>query len=177
METLPPYSERNIVVQTSLSPENMDKNYMTHLYRNIEKDFQHKCHAEHGLILKILRIDKIVSHYITDMIPNASFIVNVCIQTYQPVIGNVLNIPVDKILHHGLFCNVFSKIRIFIPFSYIPQYVYTKDFTSSYLELVDKKSPLIPKIIRKNDVISVLLKEVRYEKDGYSCLAEIFTKP
>lgn len=171
------YSETKIIsIQTSLSPENMNKNYMSHLYRNIDKDYAHKCHLEHGLILNILRIDKIVSHYITDMIPNASFILNVCIQTYQPKIGHVLNISVDKILHHGLFCNIFSKIRIFIPFSYIPQYVYTKDFTSSYLELVDKKSSVIPKTIRKDDIIPVILKEVRYEKDSYNCLAEIVSK-
>jgi len=152
----------------------MNHQYKKLLFEKIEKDLYQYSSDEHGIVLKVIQIDNIVNSMIMDMIPNAVFIANVLVKTYIPRRGHILLTRIDKVVCHGLYSNPYHRLKIFVPIIYNPEYRYVKNFASSFLESVN---PLVsPKTIHKNDHIELLIKEIRFEKDGYNCLAKIISK-
>jgi DNA-directed RNA polymerase subunit E'/Rpb7 len=161
-----------ICIRTWLEPSQLDHSFSDHLLKKIKKEWEGKCDRRYGMIVEIVKIGRVVRQCVMEIIPNVIFMVEAIIRTYSPKVGDVMQVSVDKILSHGLFAHPFPKIRVFIPLMYHPQYRYSKDFTSGFLDLIQKSSEL-PNRIKITDSINILLKEIRFEKDGYSCLAQI----
>ena len=156
-----------ITIRFCLAPEHFDAKYKTHLLRSIRERYENKSFKEFGYILEIIGIHKIMNEEIMSMVPNVFFMVMVDAKLYRPQLGDQLEVKIDKIFHHGIFI-MEDKVRILIPIALCARHEVQKDFTSFYL--VDTKTQ---KSFRKDDSLTVELVEVRFEKDGFSCIASI----
>lgn len=156
-----------ITLRFCLAPEFFDANYKTHLLRSIRERYENKSFKEFGYILEILGIHQILNEEIMSMVPNVFFMVEVDARLYRPQVGDHLEVRVEKIFHHGVFI-MEDKVRILIPIALCALYEVQKDFSSFYL--LHTKTQ---KTFRKGDALTVELVEVRFEKDGFSCIASI----
>jgi len=157
-----------ITLRFCLAPEHFDAQYKTHLLRSIKERYENKSFKEFGYILEIQGIRAILNEEIMSMVPNVFFMVRVDALLYRPKVGDHIEVKIDKIFHHGVFI-MEDKVRILIPIALCPRHEVQKDFSSFYI--LDTQTQ---KTFRKDDTLTVELVEVRFEKDGFSCIASIF---
>ena len=157
----------SILIRYCLAPEYLDGKYKSHLLRFIREKYENTSHREFGHILDIIDIVEITNENIMSMVPSVFFMVKVMAKLYKPKVGDDLQVPIDKIFHHGVFI-VQDKVRILVPIMMCEEYIVQKDFSSFYLQ-----HKTTNKIFRKDDVVAIRLIEVRFEKDGFSCIAVV----
>ena len=160
---------QSIVLRFCLAPEYFDAKYKDHLLRAIREKYENKSFKEFGFILEIPRILQILNEEVMSMVPNVFFMVKVEALLYMPNVRDQLEVKIDKIFPHGVFI-MEDKVRILIPLALCPLYKVEKDFSSFYLLNTETH-----KVYRRDDVIKVELVELRFEKDGFSCIASINT--
>jgi len=166
--------ENKMSIRTWLEPSELDCHYWDRLLKKIRKEWEGECDERYGMIVRVVKIDRIVRQCVMEIIPGVTFMLDVIIKTYLPQNGDTMQVRVDKILSHGVFAHPFPKIRVFVPIVYHPQYKYLKDFTNGCLErITDDRDTVLPKRIHVHDPLTISLKEIRFEKDAYSCLASI----
>uniref|UniRef100_A0A6C0IEC2 RNA polymerase Rpb7-like N-terminal domain-containing protein n=1 Tax=viral metagenome TaxID=1070528 RepID=A0A6C0IEC2_9ZZZZ len=158
---------QKINLRFCLAPEYFDADYKDHLLNSIREKYENKSFKEYGYILEIQEIERILNEEIMSMVPNVFFMVQVRALLYLPRVGDRLEVQIDKIFHHGIFI-MENKIRILIPIALSTEYEVQKDFSSFYL-----LNTQTHKTYRKDDRLHVELVEVRFEKDGFSCIASI----
>ena len=158
---------RDITLRFCLAPEHFDAHYRDHLLQAIREKYENKSFKEYGYILEIQAIERILNEEIMSMVPNVFFMVHVRALLYLPRVKDRLEVQIDKIFHHGVFI-MEDKIRILIPIALSTEYEVQKDFSSFYL-----LNTTTQKTFRKDDHLQVELVEVRFEKDGFSCIASV----
>lgn len=158
---------KTIVIRHCLKPEFMDYQYKQHLIEFIRQQYEKKSFKDYGYIMEILGIVRILRQEIMSIIPNNYFVLEVRVRSFYPKIGQSFFMKIDRIFPHGIFF-MEDMIRILVPLSLNEQIVIQKDFSSWYVQ--DKKSG---KIYRKNDLFFLELMDVRFEKDGFSCIGKL----
>ena len=162
------YSKRLVVpLYISLKPEFLNNDYKDNIYTSIKEKYEKKCLGKYGFIHKVIKIQRIRSDEIGSIIPTLNLIVSTVLICFLPKINMEFEINVSIILVHGIFCYM-DKIRILIPILNLEDWEVQKDFTSQ--KLINR---LTDKILKKDDRIMIKLQEVRFEKDGYSCIAKL----
>lgn len=133
----------------------------------MREKYERKSLKEHGHVFKILGIEEILKEEIMSIVPNVFFKLRVAVLLYNPQIGDVLDMTIDKVFHHGIFM-IEDTIRVMVPTSFCREFTVQKDFTSFYLapKTEGKKN------LRRGDPLRVRLLEIRFEKDGFSCIGE-----
>jgi len=97
------------------------------------------------------------------------FLVEVEIFCYLPKIGDRLDILVEFVFNHGIF-GAFEKIKVLVPIQSCQNWEFLQEFTE--LILFEKDNP--HNKIRKGDIITIEIQNIRFEKENYSCLGKIF---
>lgn len=162
------YSKRIVVpLYISLDPGMLNQHYKENILSSLKKKYEKKCLSKHGFIHEIQRIVKIQSDEIGSIFPTSNLIAATDLTCFLPIINMEFEISISIILVHGIFCYM-DKIRILIPMANLKDWELQKDFTSQ--KLINKKDS---RILKKDDVIMIRLEEVRFEKDGYSCIAKL----
>lgn len=159
------YQERMKRVRICLEPKELDKDYKTHLYQKIYKKWNHTCTNEVGMLMKIQEDFCIIAHEIMTMTPNVFFLIDIRLITYLPKPNHIINAKIEKTFSYGIFASYLENIRIIVPIEYHPDLKFMKDFTNQYI--YDTKNKIM---IKQKDFIRISLKEVRFEKDGFSCI-------
>jgi len=162
------FSQEEIETRVSLEPDKLDKNYKEKLTEIVRKNFENTCLKNKGYIRKVVGIKEIVNEEIMKMIPNVYFSVIALVQCYIPKIGDFLDIHVDFVFNHGIFGG-FEKIKVLIPIQSCEEWTLQQDFSALYL--VHKTDS--QKNIKKGQILRVEIKNIRFEKDNFSCLAKI----
>lgn len=157
----------SIPLEVSLAPEHLDANYRENIRTALVERYEGKCIAELGYIIKIVHAGKILSDTIGSMTPNALLSIHVVLMAFLPQPGMQLTVTIDIIFSHGIFAYR-DKIRILIPVASLKEWNIHKDFTAH--KLIHKTTGAM---LRKGDTITIGLQEVRFEKDGYSCIGEL----
>lgn len=161
-----------IPVEISLVPEQMDHYYQDHIMKVIREKYQNKCLIDYGYILSIDKIHKILSDDIGTIIPSAHVLVEIQCMVFLPKIGMMFHVDIDIIFAHGIFIHR-DKIRILIPMVNLEDsWSIQKDFTTN--RLVHKSDG---RVLKKGNHILIRLVDVRFEKDGYSCIGELQVTP
>jgi DNA-directed RNA polymerase subunit E'/Rpb7 len=158
---------KNIIVRFCLKPEYLDSHYKEHLFRFIQKQYEKKCFQDHGYIYKVIGLSKILKEEIMSIVPNNYFILEVSVCFFYPKIGQQFSIKIDRIFAHGIFFWE-DMIRILVPLSMCSSCVIDKDFSSYYVQHTTTQQ-----IFRKNDTVKIELVDVRFEKDGFSCIGKL----
>jgi hypothetical protein len=91
------------------------------------------------------------------------FFVEVIAKCILPKIGDCMEVGIDMIFNHGVFCH-HQMLRMMMPSSKCSIPIRQEFSTNSLYD------PSSKRIIRKGDVITVKVEDVRFENDLYSCI-------
>lgn len=158
---------KRIQASVLLLPDQMSIDWRKHLTEGVEKSLLGKCSFEHGYIIDIHRVAKILDHQIARLDGNVRFQVEIDATVLRPNVGDIVEATVEMIFPHGIFC-CYRKLRMMLPLSKCPGFSLRQDF--SQISLVN---PSTQTTIRKGDTIPILVEDVRFENDLYSCIVSL----
>jgi len=150
-----------------LQPKDLDQNYKQHILNVVKEKNEGSCISEIGYVIKVVRLRKIISDYISSIIPVANFLVEMELFVFYPSVGMKLEVNIDIIFSHGIFINK-DKIRILVPINTMEGWEMVKDFSSQRMVHASTQ-----KVLKKGDLIFIELMECRFEKDGFSCIGKL----
>lgn len=157
---------RKITLKVEILPEHADADWRSHLFHTACLKTQGKCSREHGYILRIHRITKLHDQFISRTNGTIIFLVEVLADCILPRVGDRLDAVVDMIFPHGVFCH-YDVLRMMMPLSKHNLQV-RNDFSTNVLH-----NPRTHATIRKGDTLPVIVDDVRFENDLYSCIVKM----
>lgn len=163
------YEEKLITTTIFLQPHHMGSSWRAHLEKAINDDMIGKCTVDHGYIIKVLNIHKILDQSITRVDGNIRFQLQLLAQILLPKIGEEFEATIELIFPHGVFC-VHKMLRMIIPITRCHPFVIRQDFSNLHLH-----DPSSGRILRKDDPIRVVISDIRFENNFYSCIADLKT--
>ena len=152
---------RRICLESKYLDSNIHQHLLNKLKTIIKED---DCSLEHGYILSIICIVKIVNFEVSSA--NSD---NVCILKFKadvlkPKIGDILEGNVNMICDKGIFLIIKNKFRVFIPVEYLKGYIYSND-NKTYTN--DKKH------IKNEDILKVEIIGVKYSNKKFNCYGQL----
>lgn len=160
------FSDKLFDFQIILSPEDLNYNYKEILLKKLKEEYEGKAVENYGFIEKVKKIVKIEEEKIMDPIPNGFFIVKTCVASYIPSQNDIITMQIGKIIPYGIFLQK-PFFRVLIPISNFDENVRI-DIQEAALVVKETQ------IYKQNMEISIQLQEIRFEKDGYNCLAKVY---
>ena len=156
-----------IRVSSIISPDMMGSDWKEKVFEKITTEWTGKCTKEHGYILNISKIEKVVDQTIMRIGGKIRFTLDVWAEILKPEFGKQMEVEIDMITPHGLFCR-FKMLRMLLPIGNCNGYILRQDFSSNCLV-----HPSTQQTIRKGGKIKVVVENVRYENDLYSCIVSL----
>lgn len=160
-------SKRRINLKVEVPPAQVDKNWRTSLFLQVCQKFQGRCTREDGYILRIQKIEHIYDQTIKRTNGVVLFFVRVLAECILPKRGDTVGAVVDMIFPHGVFCH-HHMLRMMMPITKCKDFHLRQEFSTKSLY-----NPHTHTTIRKGDTISVVIEDVRFENDFYSCIVSI----
>jgi DNA-directed RNA polymerase subunit E'/Rpb7 len=148
----------NITKRVYLNPNCLDTNILTHLLNRIIEITKDDCTKEHGHILSVNRIIKILNN------EDTIFTVLFEAETLLPIEGSTFSGKVCMVYKDGIFLQILSKQKMLIPSKSITNYSY-KEETNSYVNN--------NKTIKEGDEINVIVTASQYTKKNFSCIGKL----
>lgn len=154
--------KRKINQKISIDPKFLDSEIKNHLFNKLQKTMIGKCSLEYGYILKINKIISIEDNLIAPA--NSLVIFNVIYEAdiLKPEVGQELVGTVCMIFKHGIFVDIYEKMKILIPSSSMESYIF-------------KNSCFVSDNTKISVGINVKIKIVmiKYEKKNFSCIGKL----
>ena len=138
-----------------LEPQFLDENIMSHLFSKIVQITAKECTKDHGHILSVNRLVKVVNN------EDTIFTVQFEAETLKPTVGDKLSGNVCMLYKDGIFVQVSEKQKMLIPSLSIKGYVY--DETTHTYSNGKKK-------IKEGDKIHAIVTASQYSKQNFSCI-------
>lgn len=148
-----------------LTPEELTKDFKCILLKKVKEEYEGKAIENYGLIKSVERIVKIEEERILDPIPNVLFHIKVAVISYIPIKDDIINMKIEKIISYGIFLQM-QSFRVLIPLSNLDENVRI-DIGKSAVIVKEKQE------FKKDMDLQIKLQEIRYEKNGYNCLAKV----
>lgn len=162
MKTIP----RNVRLEVILSPSDLQYNVNNILMKKIKSKMLDNAFEQYGIVKKIDNIDRIFHQQITENSMAILTVVDVTLYSYLPKVGDVISYPIKKIFNYGIYF-VDAELRILIPLSTLPENFHLQKQDQDYYLSNESKT------IRSNDVVELEIVDVRFEKNGFSCIAKL----
>lgn len=150
-----------------LSPSEIDGNWRVRLLEKVRSMLSGKCMHEHGYILRVYKIIRILDQHITRIDGNIRFFLTILVSSMKPSVGDEIDATVEMIFPHGIFC-FYKMMRMMVPISKCHGFAIRHDFSMTCLH-----NPSLNITIRKNNIIRVRIDDVRFENDFYSCIVSL----
>ena len=150
-----------IDLSVELPPQYMVKQIKKFVLSFAKEKYEGTCSREHGYIVSIVKYMKTISTYLNDNTNNIMFISSFKVLCLKPEVRNKLSCVVDMLFRHGIFAQI-NNLKILVPASTLEDFTFNKDVFSK------KKIN-----IRKGDTINIIITEIKYEKQNYSCIGKL----
>lgn len=148
-----------------LFPDEINKDYEITLLKKVKEKYEQYAFEEFGIIYKVNKINKILKNSISEVGTFILFLLEIEIERYLPRQNDELELKINKICCYGIFF-LENRMRILIPKSCINKYELEKKENDYILKLENQE-------ILQNDTINLKLTEIRFEKEGFSCLGTL----
>ena len=148
-----------------LTPEELTKDFKSILLQKVKEEYEGKAIENYGLIKSVEKIIKIEEERILDPVPNVLFHIKVGVISYIPIKDDIIDMKIEKIIPYGIFLQM-ESFRVLIPISNLDQNVRI-DVGKSAIIIKEKEE------YKKDMNLQIQLQEIRYEKNGYNCLAKV----
>ena len=162
------YEDTVIETEVYLEPSRINGRYKAYLLDKIRQQYENTANEKFGIIQKVNSIKDLEQQCILDNSTFVTFLVKCAVLCYMPKKGDVLNIPITKITPYGIFISE-HQIRILIPQAYLPEY-YSIQREGTTFQLLNQQNDTT---FCEGDQICVVIEKIKYEKNGFSCLALI----
>ena len=161
--------EKHRVIRTSiqLPPEQMSMEWKKNLTEAVEKSLVGKCIKEYGYVMRIDKFMKIVDQQITRLDGNIRFHLDIQVTSILPVIGEKIEAVIEMIFPHGVFCS-HHAMRMMLPINRCAEYTLRHEFST-----ISLYRPSDGHVLRKTDCIPVVIEDIRFENDLYSCIVSM----
>ena len=142
-----------------ISPKYMIKNIDPYIKKELNNKYKDNCYKNIGYIIDIIDY-KIEDNYINDISNNLVFVTICKTLLLKPKIGKIIDCNITMIFNHGIFCEK-SNLKLLIPISNLSSYHFDNK----------KKNFSKPGIIlKKDDMIQVIITNIRYSKHNFNCI-------
>lgn len=138
---------------------------MDHLLSKITELTYGNCTKEYGYILKIIKINFIISHEISRANTDNIFNVDFDVEILKPEKGLEVEGVVCMVYKDGIFINILDKQKMLIPNSNLQKYEFNGD-----LKIYENEDG---ETIKMNDSIKAVITAVSYSNQKYSCFGSI----
>lgn len=154
-----------ITRRVCLDPEHLDSNIMKHLFKKIVQQTKNECSLEHGFIISVKKITKLLENRISSANTDIVFTVQFEADTLKPIIDKNLVGTVCMIFSKGIFLDIQNKLKVLIPIESLNEYK-LDPIKMCYVK-GDKR-------IQKNDILTVQITGTEYSKQNFSCFGKLF---
>lgn len=160
------FSEKVISLTISLLPREQNTEYQSVMISKLREEYEKKAFENFGIIDKVISIEKITHEEMMQIIPTVHFIIDTKVKLYLPKVEDQLTLPISKILSCGIFLETdcFRALVSSMPSSYC------LEKTGNSLQFRNKN---LGKILKENDLLSFVIKNIRFEKNSFHCLVDI----
>lgn len=141
-----------------LDPKFLDSNIMDHLLKRCSELSVGECTKEHGHILSVSKIIKVLNN------EDTIFTVQFEAETLKPSVGDKLSGKVCMLYKDGIFVQVSDRQKMLIPAITIKGYTYD-DSSHTYFN-GNKK-------ITEGDIIEAIVTASQYSKQNFSCISSL----
>jgi DNA-directed RNA polymerase subunit E'/Rpb7 len=148
-----------------LSSKYLDQNIMDNLLSKITELTYGNCTKEYGYIIKIIKINHIISHEISRVNSDNIFNVSFDAQILKPEKNLEIEGTVCMVYKDGIFINILDKQKMLIPKSSLSEYTFDNEL-KVYTDKNDKS-------IKMNDTIKAIITAASYSNQKYSCFGTI----
>jgi DNA-directed RNA polymerase subunit E'/Rpb7 len=159
------FKPRKFRFQIVLFPEDLSIHFQDVLLKKLKNLYEGKAIENYGLIESVRKIINIEEEKIMDPIPNVYFDIHALVTSYIPSSGDVISMQIEKIIPYGIFLQK-PFFRVLIPLSNLDENVRIDTSSLSVIVKEEKK-------YKQDMFIDIQLQEIRFEKDGYNCLAKV----
>ena len=151
---------KNVIItrRVYLEPKFLDSNIMNHLLKRCSELSVGECTKEHGHILAVNQIVKVLGN------EDTIFTVQFEAETLKPKVGDILSGKICMIYRDGIFVQVSEKQKMLIPAISIKGYTYDD---SSHTYSSGKKK------ITEGDNIEAIVTASQYSKQNFSCIGSL----
>jgi DNA-directed RNA polymerase subunit E'/Rpb7 len=159
---------RIINKKITLDPQYLDSNYKTYLLQKLKDNIKNECNKEYGYYLDLKRIVSIKDNNITS---NSEIIFNVEfeVETLLPIKDKEFEGTICMIFISGVFVNIKNKLKVLLPITELKNYTYCSS-TNTFISNNEKNKY---KSLKKDDVITVKILDLKYSKKQFSCFGKI----
>lgn len=154
---------KQIYGNISVFPDELVSNMDDLLEYKIKEKYEKSCDKDYGFILKIENIKDNYTNIINSL-GNGEILYKICFicLVLKPIKGLTLTGKISMIFRHGIFANV-DKIKVLIPVSKLNNWEFKNDAFEK-----DQK------ILKVDDIIQIVISDVRYEKKIFSCIGSLY---
>jgi DNA-directed RNA polymerase II subunit RPB7 len=150
--------------KVSIEAMYLDKDIKDHILVKLKKNMEGRCTFDNGYIITVNKIINVGSNTIGSANSLIIFDITYEANTLRPEKGVVLTGKVCMVFKHGIFVDIFGKMKVLVPSNFIEGYEYQQD-SNSFTCL---------KSIIKNDVeVSVDIVDMKYDKKQFSCIGKL----
>jgi DNA-directed RNA polymerase subunit E'/Rpb7 len=153
-----------LISRICLEPKHLDTKIKTHLLEKIKSQMVDTCTNQHGYIIKIIKIVKIIDNRISAANSDIVFTVKYEAQILKPSIGKEIEGTVCIVFNKGTFINVENKLKVLVTSESLKGYTFEPS-KNIYIRGEDT--------IEKEDKIKVRITGVMYSKSKFSCFGEL----
>ena len=114
----------------------IDKQILDHVLNKLNDTVLKDCSREHGYILKILEITRIIEHFIERSNSQNIFVVEFKAEVLKPVEGLRIKANICMVYKDGIFLNIMDKQKMLIPKSNLTEYDF--DDTNNMYAIANK---------------------------------------
>jgi DNA-directed RNA polymerase subunit E'/Rpb7 len=162
------FYDHTIPLTISLLPDEQNSCYKDVILSKLRKEYEKKAFEKIGIIDSIMSIESIKHEEMMEIIPIVQFIVDTRVRLYFPKVKDTLLLPINKILSCGIFLEV-PCLRALVPT--VPSN-YTLEKKNNNFQYINKNTGVI---LKEKDILKVIVKTIRFEKNSFHCIVDFFT--
>jgi DNA-directed RNA polymerase subunit E'/Rpb7 len=147
-----------------LEPKYLDDKIPDHLLEKINSDILGKCDQSYGYVTKVFKKIQIIKNVLSTCGPGVFFYVKFGAEVFKPIVGSIYEGKVCMTSPHGIFVEVFGKMKVLIPVNKMSGYKFDKAGPSF------KKGK---KTILEKDTVEILIDMIKYEKQNFNCIGSL----
>lgn len=166
--------QRKIILDLQYFNENLEENMLNKL-KILTKN---ECTQEHGYILNVIRLIKIVDNYISNANSDVVFIVQFEAEVLKPKENDIYTEKIHFFFKNGILLEILGKLKVIISNTSLEKigYKQSEDGTKYIKEIVKgkgSKAVKTNKIISQSDKINIKIVSVKYEDKTFKAIAEL----
>ena len=150
--------------KVSIECKYLDREIESHILEKLRNTMVGYWTLDYGYIIKVISILSIGDNYINPATSLVMFDVKYEIETLKPSKGLLLDGIVCMIFQHGLFVDIYGKMKVLIPANTMSKFIF--DDTTKCFRDDDKN-------ISVEDHIKIKLTSVQYSDKKYVCIGSL----